>query len=116
MDDNEFRLKLGETGGTLDSSRVKSHELHRNPICSPLSTFADISFHCFHYFQIAHFIILSLLPVAFSQKPLASESSNLEENVRVKRAGFSLLGGAIQVSISWFHCIYNGLLISVSFP
>lgn len=53
----------------------------------------------FHPFQIASLIILSLLPVAFSQNPLSSADSNSEENVRVKRAGFSLITGAIQVSV-----------------
>lgn len=42
--------------------------------------------------QIASFIILSLIPVALM------ESAETEESERIKRSGFGLLGGALQVS------------------
>lgn len=50
--------------------------------------------------QIVSLIILSLLPVALSQNSAASPENKSDESVRVKRAGFSLITGALQVS----HC------------
>lgn len=48
-------------------------------------------------FQIASLVILALLPVAFSQT--GSSASTDDDGVRVKRAGFSLIGGALQVRL-----------------
>lgn len=48
-------------------------------------------------FQFVSIVILSLLPVAFSQSASTSSNSNPDDNVRVKRAGFSLITGALQV-------------------
>lgn len=47
--------------------------------------------------QIAYIIILSLLPVAFSETVASSTSANADETGRVKREGFNLIGGAFQV-------------------
>ncbi|CRK88032.1 CLUMA_CG001818, isoform A [Clunio marinus] len=46
--------------------------------------------------EIACFIIFALLPVAFTKEAEAEPKNDIDDTPRIKRAGFSLIGGALQ--------------------
>jgi hypothetical protein len=100
LESQSERAVIEEFFGLMDENlpldaTYKTHFRAIWPECSLI----ERKIHSYFILQIAGLIILSLLPVALSQSSAASLESKADDGVRVKRAGFSLITGALQVSI-----------------